>query len=522
VGNTFWRCPSFAIGSHLEINMDGEGQLVAMQQEGDGGPSEIDENVMSAIEKIDDTIDQALGSAADKMWSFASAFSVGVSSVVKDAPASISSNILPLDTFSRSLTEQLSNLGPDENALERLKLAARSAAETVQRKASAVEVALRTSAAEALPPLLEASNIVDDALGENVVANQGDVAGDAERVGIDAKDAGKIDIKPPKEKENTNVYAPRGYVREDLNVNDELARAAETIQNSFVGQTVGGLFGSLWGDTQSEDDDDYDAPSLIQEVPVTRLQRRVVELETNPDTYCQPAADLNAFEIWSKDFNLESHEKDCISLLSRHEPIATLYERVVPNVIEEDIFWKRYFYALHAIHQEEDERRKLLQRAVGSANAGPEPETAWDDDWDNDDDPESSPLRTSADKIQDVLQTEEKGHVPIAANSVNRLVDDSTDCSAQDISDKKVPSEIPEACSELVTDIVTKSRSDFSIPEPAAQPPALPEQALGVSLSRQLNPADITNGEGNLQSLSEKPADLKVSADANEEDDDWE
>jgi hypothetical protein len=500
--------------------MDGEAQLVAMQQEVDGVPSEIDENVMSAIEKIDDKIDQALGSAADKMWSFASAFSIGVSSVVKDAPGSISSNILPLDTLGRSLTEQLSNLGPDENSLEKLKHAARTAAETVHRKASAVEVALRTSAAEALPPLLEATSAADgDFLIEHAVANQEDSVGNRERVGMDTEDDKVVDGKPARLKEKPNLYAPRGYVREDLNVNDELARAAETIQNSIVGQTVGGLFGSLWGDPQSEEDDDDD-PTLIQDVPVTRLQRRVVELETNPDTYCQPAADLNAFEIWSKDFNLESHEKECISLLSRHEPIATLYERVVPDVIEENAFWMRYFYALYALHQEEQERRKLLQRAVGSANAGPEPETAWDDDFDNDDDPDSSPIGMSTNITQDIPQTELKGLLPLTSDSVNGLVDDSTDNCAQAVPERNVPSEILEVPSKRVQDTATKSQSNSSTPKSSTKVPDGAKLDVEVSSSPAI--AGITYSPGGLLSTGDKRADHGVSAEANEEDDDWE
>lgn len=193
---------------------------------------------------------------------------------------------------------------------------------------------------------------------------------------------------------------PEGYVREDLDVNKELARAAETLQagvgtlqaragdlQATAGKTVGGLLGSLslWA-AGASDGEDEQGDDRARDAPQSRFQMLVRDLEMNPDTYCQPAEDLDAFAEWGKNFDLDALEPECVDLLDRLPTVAELYERVVPRLIEENTFWMRYFYARHALNKREQERLALLQRAVGAAAGGGDDDGGgWDDDdWDDD------------------------------------------------------------------------------------------------------------------------------------------
>lgn len=346
-----------------------------------------------AIDALDDSLDRAFDTAASGLWSLAARVKAAVPK--------------------------------DRDGLRGFEAAARGVVGTVQRRAAQVEEVLLDVALAGAGGEGEEEEEGRDTVGEEgdeecgkEGGKEGGETGGNRGLGADANAAavmfaaaGDADLMAMGMVGGLSGGGggkagalPEDYVHEDLDVNKELARAAETLQASVgtlqaragdlqatAGKTVGGLLGSLslWaaGDGDGEDEDQDDR---ARDAPHTRFQALMRDLEMNPDTYCQPADDLDAFTEWGKRFDLDALEPECVDLLDRRPTVAELYERVVPRLIEEDTFWMRYFYARHALNKREQERLALLQRAVGAAAGGDDDDGGgWDDDdWDDDEEEE--------------------------------------------------------------------------------------------------------------------------------------
>lgn len=322
----------------------------------------------AAVEEIDDNIDDALGNAADSIWSFATSMTGKVTRVVKEGDfenlrKNVSSHLRPLDDIGRDLSTHMSAYAPNEEALANFTGSVKSVAATVQRNAQAMEAAI-----------LAKANMVE--------SDEGDV-GEVERAALQTDGAAIVAMSDPA----TGLLpltADRGQVdpEDAMDVNEEIAKVGETITNSIVGQTVGDLWTGLWGQAPGQEEGDH--VDAREGVPKTRFEKRIFTLEADPDTYCEPAKDLDAFEQWSKSFVLDDFADRCIAILDRHASIAELYERVVPKIVEEDTFWMRLFFAKNVLENEEERRKKLLERAENTVAEGDDEDGWGDDDWDDD------------------------------------------------------------------------------------------------------------------------------------------
>lgn len=328
------------------------------------------DGIKAAVGEIDDNIDDALGQAADSFWNFATSVTGKVTSAVKDGQPdfenlrkNVTSRLAPLDHIGRDLTSHIGALAPNEAALANITGSVKSVAETVQRNAQAMEAAIlakanRTESPDASWTIDHSGAALDD--------------GGASEVAVGDPAMGVLPLMSVKGNDDPEDV---------INVNEEIAKVGETISNSFVGQTVGDIWTGLWGNSKAgEHGDGLDGTT---NVPKTRFEKRIFELQANPDTYCEPAKDLDGFEEWSKSFALDDNAESCIAVLDRHEAIAELYERVVPRIVDEDTFWMRYFFARHVLENEEERRKRLLERAENTVAEGDD--DGWgDDDWDDD------------------------------------------------------------------------------------------------------------------------------------------
>ncbi|KAI0565110.1 BSD domain containing protein [Gracilaria domingensis] len=346
------------------------------------------DDIRAAADQIDENIDNALGHAADTLWSFASSVRGTMSSVVNDESGlaglrkNVTSHLAPLDDIGRGIQSQIGAFAPKDVTLANITGSMRSVAESVQRNAQAVEEAIIAKANEPSAPKQEA---------------EPDQAQKREAASILAGADAGMDILS---------VIPSG---EGIEVNQDIAKVGEKVSEKVgglshaIGETVGGFLTGLLGD---ENDELYDeiARRAASKVPKTRFEKRIYELQANPETYCKQPDDMELFNEWGKDFNLEEYAESCIEILYMHETIADLYERMVPNIIEEDTFWMRYFFARDVLHQEEGRRRKLLEQAdTAEAQDGNEDEGWGDDDWGEDDiqGSEAPESQTPANKPED-------------------------------------------------------------------------------------------------------------------------
>lgn len=265
--------------------------------------------------------------------------------------------------------------------------------------------------------------------------------------------------------------APSGKVApgEEVDVDFEMKKAGEAfrksvgdIQASAVGQTVGNLFGSLsmWAGGKSEVVDEK-VEDGARDAPKTRFEALVMKMELNPDTYCSPPAETDAYAAWGVGFDLDMFEPRCVALLDRHSSVSDLYERVVPRVIDEDTFWKRFFFARHMLDVKEEQRISLLQRAVGGAEEDADAAAGWDDDDDDWDDSPAAGEVPGASVEKDGASAGQSAVMP----GVKYVQGEATNSVAGEVPKKKV--EGGGSPADLVVEIGSTGDSKEKVASPA-------------------------------------------------------
>ncbi|CAD6449157.1 ef5a6b5f-6e8e-4b67-bfcf-770ae5d4b2d2 [Sclerotinia trifoliorum] len=97
------------------------------------------------------------------------------------------------------------------------------------------------------------------------------------------------------------------------------------------------------------------------------------------------------FGPWAKNFNVEKKTDDISKDLEKYEELRSSMEKLVPDQVKYEDFFKRYYFLRHSIETAEAKRRDLLKGAVATEQ---EEEVKWasdseEDSEDSDDDEES-------------------------------------------------------------------------------------------------------------------------------------
>ncbi|KAK9457162.1 hypothetical protein V1511DRAFT_492854 [Dipodascopsis uninucleata] len=130
----------------------------------------------------------------------------------------------------------------------------------------------------------------------------------------------------------------------------------------------------------------FDVPDEIKrQIYTTRLDAQLHALHTSQEPFL--AADTNdaEFEEFSKTFSIESQTSAISADLDRYRELRNLMEKLVPEKIAYEEFWKRYYFLRDQINKEELRRKKLLSEA-GDADENFD----WDEDDDDDDNEKAS------------------------------------------------------------------------------------------------------------------------------------
>ncbi|KAJ8747561.1 hypothetical protein K2173_013057 [Erythroxylum novogranatense] len=108
----------------------------------------------------------------------------------------------------------------------------------------------------------------------------------------------------------------------------------------------------------------------------SRFDNQLRAIQCNWDTYGVEPEDKVEYEKWRAAFwGLEQRREEISNLMNGNGVIREIFDGLVPDKVDEDGFWSRYFY-----------RRKLVKRAIAGEE---EEELSWDFD-DGDEDGESS------------------------------------------------------------------------------------------------------------------------------------
>lgn len=111
--------------------------------------------------------------------------------------------------------------------------------------------------------------------------------------------------------------------------------------------------------------------------PYDGVKIRLCNLQADPATYC--AKPDEQYNFWLSGFSLEDEKWTISNLLVNSPEIRDLYAKLVPNEVAHNDFWYRYFYKVHELHQEEERRTALKERAEQTAHSE---DLKWEDDED--------------------------------------------------------------------------------------------------------------------------------------------
>ncbi|XP_027097327.1 BSD domain-containing protein 1 [Coffea eugenioides] len=120
-------------------------------------------------------------------------------------------------------------------------------------------------------------------------------------------------------------------------------------------------------------------------------QLNVIQGDVN--TFSEEPEDLEDYEEWKSGFSLDEKGEEVEDLIGENGVLEGVYRKMVPNVVDIETFWCRYFYRVHKLKQQERVRARLVKRAISIDD---EEELSWDVDDD---------VETQLDK-----NTKSKGH----------------------------------------------------------------------------------------------------------------
>ncbi|KAJ7954998.1 BSD domain-containing protein 1 [Quillaja saponaria] len=190
----------------------------------------------------------------------------------------------------------------------------------------------------------------------------------------------------------------------DLPVSLEVGASVAQESLESVGQAIDDIGSSVWKSTAeiiSHGRDtlltaDLDSDSSDNNISIARLSSsrsgdlkrysrfdaQVRALQCDANTYLDEPEDLENYNEWKSGFELDLKEEEIDSLIKENDVIDEIYVKVVPNRIDRESFWSRYFYKLHKLKQAEDARAKLVKRAISGDE---EEDLSWDFDDDEED-----------------------------------------------------------------------------------------------------------------------------------------
>ncbi|XP_059295680.1 uncharacterized protein LOC132049022 [Lycium ferocissimum] len=125
----------------------------------------------------------------------------------------------------------------------------------------------------------------------------------------------------------------------------------------------------------------------------SRFESQLVSIQSDPNTFCVGPEDLGEYEKWKSGFDLKEKSKEVELLIGENGCLESMYKRVVPNEVDNESFWFRYFYKVEKLKQQESVRAKLVKRAISIDDD--DEELSWD--VDDDDDEQESNVKSKVD-----------------------------------------------------------------------------------------------------------------------------
>ncbi|KAG9237035.1 putative BSD domain-containing protein C22A12.14c [Amylocarpus encephaloides] len=118
-------------------------------------------------------------------------------------------------------------------------------------------------------------------------------------------------------------------------------------------------------------------------IHTTRFDAQLHVIHSSLDSFTKDPVS-EEFEPWAKSFDVEQKTDDISKDLEIFNELRTSMEKLVPDTVKYEDFWRRYYFLRHSIETAEARRRDLLKgtpplSSIGAA-ASAEEDIAWDED----------------------------------------------------------------------------------------------------------------------------------------------
>ena len=165
----------------------------------------------------------------------------------------------------------------------------------------------------------------------------------------------------------------------------------------------------LADDLESDSDNNNSSSSkqlgLKNSKPYSRFEAQVRVIQGEDSTYCEDPEDLGDFNKWKLGFDLGEKSEEVEVLMEENGVVESVYKRVVPNTVDHDTFWCRYFYRVYKVKQAEDVRANLVKRAISRE----EEDLSWDVDDDDEEEEEEGVEENNVVAKMEVMKNIEVG-----------------------------------------------------------------------------------------------------------------
>lgn len=221
-----------------------------------------------------------------------------------------------------------------------------------------------------------------------------------------------------------------------------------------------------------------------------RFDTQLNAIQSDTRTYCEDPDDVDDYKKWKLGFVFGDKKDEIEILVGDNGALAEIYEKLVPNEVDDASFWYRYFYQVHKLKQQEDFRAKLVKRSL---SVDDEEELSWDVD-DDEEEEEQKPeqtdnLRSKPSKVQN-LQNVVKEESP---------ADESKPQSSKIVDEDK----------EVNTHVVSVDKNMVNEPKPSTGNVYTVEKAESVDEKVDLNSKVKDNNVKPNQPSSHEDEDLE-------------
>ncbi|XP_051214023.1 uncharacterized protein [Lolium perenne] len=120
----------------------------------------------------------------------------------------------------------------------------------------------------------------------------------------------------------------------------------------------------------------------------SRFEAQLRALQSDPATFGADPDDAEDFAAWRRTagFSVDERQEEIEALCYESDAVEGMLDRLVPDAVEGELFWARYFYRVHKLKQQEDARAKLVKRVIAQEE---EEDLSWElDDEADEEEPE--------------------------------------------------------------------------------------------------------------------------------------